>query len=83
MSVDTLTVDAFTYVAELVLERAAIVLETGKEYLVETRLRPLVRRFKTETIDGLVKAARGFGSTASELQDAIVESLRATDGAAS
>ena len=39
----TLSPTAFAYVADLVRREAAIVLETGKEYLVEARLHPLAR----------------------------------------
>lgn len=39
----TLSPSAFAYVADLVRREAAIVLETGKEYLVEARLHPLAR----------------------------------------
>ena len=39
----TITADAFRFVAELVRAESAIVLEAGKEYLVESRLAPLAR----------------------------------------
>ena len=39
----TLSPSAFAYVADLVRREAAIVLEPGKEYLVEARLHPLAR----------------------------------------
>jgi chemotaxis protein methyltransferase CheR len=45
----------FDYIAQLVWRRSAIVLEPGKEYLVESRLSPLVRRVDgVEAISDLV-----------------------------
>ncbi len=44
----------FDYIAQLVWRRSAIVLEPGKEYLVESRLTPLVRRTGGEAISDLV-----------------------------
>ena len=34
----------FAFVAKLLLDRSAVVLEPGKEYLVESRLTPVARR---------------------------------------
>lgn len=39
-----LTADEFSVLSELVLRESAIVLEPGKEYLIETRLAPILRR---------------------------------------
>ena len=39
----TISSSAFTFVRELVRAESAIVLEPGKEYLVESRLVPLAR----------------------------------------
>jgi chemotaxis protein methyltransferase CheR len=44
----------FDYIAQLVWRRSAIVLEPGKEYLVESRLTPIVRRVGGEAISDLV-----------------------------
>lgn len=44
----------FIYIRDLVKTRAAIVLETGKEYLVESRLEPLVRKEGIASISELV-----------------------------
>ena len=51
-----MSVDAgdFDYIAQLVWRRSAIVLEPGKEYLVESRLTPIVRRTGGEAISDLV-----------------------------
>ena len=46
----------FDYVRELVLARSAIVLEPGKEYLVESRLAPVARRHGFATLDELAAA---------------------------
>ncbi|HGY89660.1 MAG TPA: chemotaxis protein CheR, partial [Planctomycetes bacterium] len=46
---------AFGYVAELVRNRAAIVLDSGKEYLVEARLAPLAREEGLPNVDALIE----------------------------
>jgi chemotaxis protein methyltransferase CheR len=48
----------FTYIADLVRRGSAIVLEPGKEYLVESRLLPVARDAGTDTITGLVHQLR-------------------------
>jgi chemotaxis protein methyltransferase CheR len=48
----------FTYISDMVRERSAIVLEPGKEYLVEARLAPLVRELGLESIGALVARLR-------------------------
>jgi chemotaxis protein methyltransferase CheR len=48
----------FEVVRKLLLERTAIVLEPGKEYLVETRLSPLVRQLKLNSLEELVTRLR-------------------------
>ncbi|MEY2785308.1 MAG: hypothetical protein RL277_1518 [Planctomycetota bacterium] len=48
----------FDYLRTLVRQRSAIVLETGKEYLVESRLAPLAREVGVEGIPGLVMLLR-------------------------
>ncbi len=55
----TLAPDTFTFVADLVRQRSAIQLESGKEYLVESRLLPLAREAKVPTVDAYVRALRG------------------------
>lgn len=44
----------FDYIARLVHQRSAIVLEPGKEYLVESRLMPLARRVGGGSVSDLV-----------------------------
>ncbi len=55
----TLAPDTFTFVADLVRQRSAIQLESGKEYLVESRLLPLAREAKVPTVDAYVRGLRG------------------------
>ena len=51
----------FEYVRDLVRDAAALVLEPGKEYLVETRLEPLARSEGYSTLSSMVTALRGGG----------------------
>src|SRR3954452_11367455 len=44
----------FDWIAQLVWQRSAIVLEKGKEYLVESRLAPLARKTGAETVTEFV-----------------------------
>ena len=48
----------FDVIRRLLLERSAIVLEAGKQYLVETRLAPLVRQLNLESIGELIAQLR-------------------------
>ena len=54
----TVSKSDFNYIRELVLEHSAIVLEDGKEYLVESRIGPVIETEGFNTIDQLVKALR-------------------------
>lgn len=49
-----MTEQEFDIVRRLLRERSAIVLEAGKEYLVETRLAPLVRQLNLKSIGELI-----------------------------
>jgi chemotaxis protein methyltransferase CheR len=51
-------VNSYEFVRDLVLKDAGIVLEAGKEYLVDSRLTPLVRTAGLDSIDALVKSVR-------------------------
>jgi chemotaxis protein methyltransferase CheR len=53
-----MTPQEFDIVCKLLQERSAIVLEKGKEYLVETRLAPLVRQMKLNSIGDLLAQLR-------------------------
>lgn len=48
----------FNFVRSFVSKQAAIVLEPGKEYLVESRLQPLARDEGFETLDNYIDAVR-------------------------
>ncbi|OLF06893.1 CheR family methyltransferase [Actinophytocola xanthii] len=70
-----LTDQQFKYVSDLVRREAAIVMPVGKEYLVESRLRPLVRKGGHGSITDLLNAAQGLGTAANGVRKQIVESL--------
>jgi chemotaxis protein methyltransferase CheR len=53
-----MTAQEFDVIRRLVLERSAIVLDSGKEYLVETRLAPIVRQLNLSTIGELISQLR-------------------------
>lgn len=64
---------AFNYIRELVLECSAIVLEDGKEYLVESRIGQVVETEGFETVDQLVEALRK--NSHNGLQSKVIEAL--------
>lgn len=68
----TLDLASFETVRQLVFADAGIVIEPGKEYLVESRLAPIVRREGLASIDVLVQAAR---ERTSELRRKIVDAM--------
>lgn len=49
----------FDYVRTLIREEAGIVIETGKEYLVESRLAPLALKANSADVDAYVGLAKG------------------------
>jgi len=63
----------FEYVAALVRRRAAIVLEPGKEYLVEARLLPLVKQEQLAGIDELADRVRA--AERSTLATQVIEAM--------
>lgn len=63
----------FEYVAKLVRDRSAIVLEAGKEYLVESRLLPLARNEGCGSVGDLV--ARLRAPLANGLHQKVVEAM--------
>ena len=63
----------FNYIRELVLERSAIVLEDGKEYLVESRIGQVIETEGFETISHLVEALRKNSNNG--LQSKVIEAL--------
>jgi len=50
--------ESFAYICRLLARRAAIVIEPGKEYLVDSRLLPIAKREGYASIDGLVARLR-------------------------
>jgi chemotaxis protein methyltransferase CheR len=69
----TVTATEFDFIRELVYTRAAIVLDDGKEYLVESRLQPLARRLADGSLAQLVLRLRQepFGSLHNEVVEAM------------
>jgi chemotaxis protein methyltransferase CheR len=62
----------FDYIAKLVHQRSAIVLEPGKEYLAESRLEGLVRQNGLTTVGELVARMRS-GSV--DVNDAVIDAM--------
>ncbi len=54
----TISTSDFEYISKMVQDLSAIVLESGKEYLVESRILPLAKREGFESIEALVKGLR-------------------------
>jgi chemotaxis protein methyltransferase CheR len=69
----TLTASDFAYISGLVRRDSAIVLEPGKEYLVEARLMPLARQMGAATVAEFV--ARAQQRPEPETQRRIVDAL--------
>lgn len=69
----TVTTETFSYVADLVRRRAAIQLDTGKEYLVDSRLLPLSREAGAPSVDAYIRTVRATPAPAA--LNAIVEAL--------
>ena len=74
---DLMTDRDFDVIRRLLRERSAIVLEKGKEYLVETRLAPLVRQLNVSSIGDLIARLRCQPSNG--LYRQIVEALFTTE----
>jgi chemotaxis protein methyltransferase CheR len=69
----TVSAETFTFVADLVRRRSAIELMAGKEYLVESRLLPLVRLAGLDGVDEYVNTLRKVAHSAEH--DRVVEAL--------
>ena len=67
----------FHAIRTLLLERSAIALDDGKQYLVESRLTPLVRRLKLNSIGELIAQLRVPSGNGLERQ--IVEAMVTTE----
>ncbi len=63
----------FDFVREFVRKNSAIILETGKEYLVESRLGPLARQSGYPSLEALVEALRS--KPVNGLQRKVVEAM--------
>jgi chemotaxis protein methyltransferase CheR len=68
------TAEDFAFVANLLRERCALVLEPGKEYLIKARLTPVAQRNSFASIPQLIDRIRrdGHQSLASEVVEAMV-----------
>ena len=63
----------FDFISKIVREQCAIVLEKGKEYLVDSRLMPLVHQEKLESIENLVRKIKS--EPRGSLKDAVIEAM--------
>lgn len=72
-----MTSTEFDYVCRLVRDRSGVVLETGKEYLVDARLTPIVRQRALQSISELVGKLRSGPDDG--LADRIVEAMVTTE----
>jgi chemotaxis protein methyltransferase CheR len=63
----------FVFICRLLQERSAVVLDSSKRYLVETRLAPLIRELRLDSIGELVTRLRA--SPANGLYTQVVEAL--------
>ena len=72
-----MTAKDFEFVYRLIRDQSTIVLETGKEYLVESRLAPLVKHLKLNSIADLVGQLRAGADNA--LRTRVVEAMVTTE----
>lgn len=72
-----MTAQDFEFVCRLVRDRSAIVLEPGKEYLVEGRLTPVARQLGLESVSGLVGRLRAAPDNG--LAARVVEAMATTE----
>lgn len=70
-----LTPENFAYVRDLLRTEVAIVLDDGKEYLIETRLAPIAARHNHASVNGLVEILRCGGPSRQALQLEIIDAL--------
>ena len=74
---DFMTEQDFHVIRKLLLERSAIVLEPGKEYLVESRLAPILRELNLNSIGELIAQLRS--QPGNGLHRQIVEAMVTTE----
>ncbi len=68
-----ITASEFDFVREMIRKKSGIVLEPGKEYLVEARLTTLARQQKVESLSALI--ARVKASSADPLYKLVIEAM--------
>jgi chemotaxis protein methyltransferase CheR len=67
----------YTFIANLLREQCALVLDPGKDYLINSRLSPIVVRQGLTTIDQLIRRLRDTGD--SSLVTEVVEAMVTTE----
>ena len=72
-----MTADEFEFVCRFVRDRSSIVLEAGKEYLVETRLAPVARQYQLASVSEVIGRLRGVPDGA--LQTRVMEAMVTTE----
>src|SRR5947209_11732133 len=72
-----MTEQDFDFICKLMRDRSAIELDSSKEYLVEARLTPLVRKLNLHSISELVGQVRA--KTSNGLNTMIVEAMVTTE----
>src|SRR5437879_4891175 len=72
-----MTADDFAYVSRLVRDRTAIVLEPGKEYLVQGRLLPVARQLNLGSVGEFITLLRA--SPANGLHRRVIEAMVTTE----
>ena len=72
-----MTAKDYGFICELLRERSAVTLEAGKEYLVDSRLAPLVHELKLSSISELVVLLRT--PLSGSLQQRVVEAMVTTE----
>ncbi|WP_404308942.1 CheR family methyltransferase [Neorhodopirellula lusitana] len=73
LTTNALSPAGFDYLAKLVLDRSAIVLEPSKSYLLESRLNPVARENGFDSIDELADALRKPNSR--KLSEEVVDAM--------
>lgn len=68
-----MTPSDYKYIQDYIKEQSGIVLADGKEYLLESRLMPLVRSNTMASIEDLIQAMRA--PTGGHLRDAVVDAM--------
>lgn len=68
---------AYAFLARFLHERCAFVLEPGKDYLILSRLSPLVRNYELPSVEALIARVRDGVDAA--IADAVVEAMVTTE----